>query len=83
MEHTLSVLAERSLVMQLPRHPGTKEPRWGQLLSGEPADVSVPGERPVAPRVDRLAALESQVAQLSAEVAVLRGQLSELLRQLS
>jgi len=83
VEHTLSVLADRSFTRQLPLHPGIKEPRWAQLLAGEPADVAVSSERPAAPREDRLAALESQVAQLAADVDVLRAQLAELWKQLS
>jgi uncharacterized protein len=84
VEYSLSGLAGRSYVRQLARHPGIKEPRWAQLLSGEPpADLGTVSERPAAPREDRLGALESQVAQLSAEVAALREQVSDLLKQLS
>jgi uncharacterized protein len=83
VEHALNNLAARSHVRQLARQHGIKEPRWAQLLAGDPGDTAAPPERSAPPREDRLSALESQVERLSAEVADLRSQVSELLKQLS
>lgn len=85
VEHALHGLAGRAFVKQLSRQPGIKEPRWAQLLSGEPVDggTTSASERSLPAREDRLAKLETQVTQLTAEVATLRDQLSELLKQLT
>jgi uncharacterized protein YceH (UPF0502 family) len=64
-----------ALVARLPRHPGEREQRWAQLLTGappagpqpEPAQPADDGE--LARQVRRLAA---EVEQLRAEVASLR-----------
>ena len=59
------------LAIKLPRQPGTKEPRYAHLLSGE---VVVPAfdETPEAPRrEDRIGALESEVVRLQQEVDAL------------
>jgi uncharacterized protein len=79
VEAFLDELAERSddkggaLVIKLPRAPGSREPRWAQLLGG-PVDVSAMpaagGEDFVA--TSELAALKAQQAALRAEVADLR-----------
>ncbi len=89
LDATLARLAGRDepLVMRLPPGPGLKEPRWAHLLAGEVTPESVP----VAPsparsaRTDRLEALESAVASLTAEVDHLRADhdaLSERMREL-
>jgi uncharacterized protein YceH (UPF0502 family) len=74
VEGFLAELAARPagpLVMQLPRLPGSRENRWAHLLSGSPRI-----ETPTAPVVsadvslsERVARLESEVAQLKALVA--------------
>ena len=74
VELTLMALAERELVVRLPRRPGEREERWLQLLGGddpaaEPA-VSAPARPPVDPD------LEARVARLELEVAELRERLS-------
>lgn len=75
VETTLERLAERELVVRLPRRPGQKEERWQQLLGGEagaPAgDVPTPDDRsPLATTGgDRIAALEERVAALEEQVA--------------
>ena len=74
VERTLTALAERELVVRLPKRPGEREERWAQLLGGddpaaEPA-VSVPARPPVDPD------LEARVARLELEVAELRERLS-------
>lgn len=58
--------APLKLVTQLPRQPGTKEPRWAHLLSGEVKLEETPVER---------------TSDLEAEVAALRERVEELSRQ--
>ena len=86
-EALIAELVERpagALVRQLPRQPGQKEARWAQLLTGEPdlTAVAVAASEPlkvtltVPPEVEtRLAALESEVVMLRAELANLRREL--------
>jgi uncharacterized protein YceH (UPF0502 family) len=68
------------LVVQLPRAPGSREARWAHLLCG-PVDVTnmglAPAEAPASSGglADRVAALESEVAQLRAAFADLSEQL--------
>src|SRR5262249_23880764 len=74
VEGTLRRLAEMEFVMQLPRQPGTKEPRWAHLLSGEveaaeaPAAAvpAVPSEPGPGDR-ERIARLEEELAELRRE----------------
>jgi uncharacterized protein YceH (UPF0502 family) len=62
VESTLHRLAEIGFVRQLPRQSGFKESRYAQLLCGE---VEVTEEAAAAPvRVDRIAQLEAEVAEL-------------------
>ncbi len=85
VEGTLHHLAERTppLVVELPRHPGEKEPRHAHLLSGEvdipepPAAMEPPA--PMEPRapVESRAVLESRLAQLEEEHAELRREFEE------
>jgi hypothetical protein len=66
VEATLERLAEGAMALKLPRQAGTKEPRYAQLLTGEPealAEAPSPAERGPSDR-DRLTALESEVADL-------------------
>lgn len=65
------------LVRRLERQPGQKEPRWTELLTGEPAEPwPTPSDAPVeakmaAPALDlseRLSALEQRVAELEARL---------------
>ena len=73
---TLDRLMERSLVRRLERRPGQREERYEQLLGeasgGESEDVP-PAPKP--DRVDRLAQLEQELADLRAEVRSLREEL--------
>ncbi len=66
------------LVRKLAVRPGTKEPRYAQLLGevGEVVEVVEVAEAP-----DRVARLEALVEALTREVAELRGQLEEFRRQ--
>jgi uncharacterized protein YceH (UPF0502 family) len=64
VESTLHRLGEMSFVRQLPRQAGFKEQRYAHLLAGE---VEMAEEAPAAaaaPRADRLAQLEAEVAEL-------------------
>jgi uncharacterized protein YceH (UPF0502 family) len=68
------------LVVQLPRAPGAREARWAHLLCG-PVDISNQADAPAAAAVSsgglaaRVAALETEVAQLRAAVADIAAQL--------
>ena len=72
------------LVTKLPRRPGEKEQRYAHLLSGEP-QVDAVAEAPemaASPgRVDRLGALEAEVARLREEVSDLTRQFAEFRKQ--
>jgi uncharacterized protein YceH (UPF0502 family) len=77
VEETLQSLAsgEEPLVVQLSRQPGQNERRWTHLLQGEP-DQEVMAT-PITAEPDhglarRVSTLETQVAQLSDEIARLR-----------
>jgi hypothetical protein len=76
VEACLRRLMERSepLAAQLPRRPGTKEPRYAHLL-GDVPEAAPPAE------TDRVARLEAAVEALSQEVAELRRQLADFRRQ--
>ena len=93
VESFLEELAERpqgSLVVKLPRQPGSRENRWAHLLSGNP-EISEQDHAPVA-RIysqtegtvteDDFAALKSDVVRLEAEVVALRKIVEELSSQL-
>ncbi len=76
------------LAVLLPRQPGTKESRYADRLGGEElvsheAASPATGECAAAAsgRDERLDALEAEVAQLRAEVEVLRQQLAEFRSQ--
>jgi len=92
----LQKLMERdpSLVAVLPRQPGTKEPRYAQLLSGsvesaiaaenagthlQPAQHMLRSAAAVDPaQEDRVAQLESTVAELKEEISALRQKIDDL-----
>jgi uncharacterized protein YceH (UPF0502 family) len=71
VEGCLAVLMEAvpPLVVRLARAPGAREARVAHLLSGE-VEASAPSTD--APRTGRLEQLESEVASLRTELAVLR-----------
>ncbi len=89
VEQILSDLASRpagSLTRKLPRQTGQKEARWTQLLTGEPSAADTGGTAPapvtvtmtLPPEVaQRLETLETEVAQLRAELASLRNALGD------
>lgn len=83
VESCLQRLIERQpdpLVARLPRQPGTKEPRYGHLLSGEISLTAAPAEPP-RPREDRLAALQAEISALRLEVEDLKQQFAAFRRQ--
>jgi uncharacterized protein YceH (UPF0502 family) len=77
---------EPALVAVLPRQPGTKEARYAHLLSGPVESIQVPASTtpvlnlsPATPaQDDRIAQLESTVAELQREVAALRQKIDDL-----
>jgi uncharacterized protein YceH (UPF0502 family) len=78
VEGFLSELAARpagALVIELPRQPGTRETRWGHLLSGPPLDAA-PADARAAPHDEPLAA--SEVAALKANLARVEGEVAAL-----
>ena len=91
VESVLRTLATRepdALVVRLPHLPGTKEPRWAHLLSGEPEmpaaafeDAPPIGVVVPAPKHDRVAQLEAEVAALRAEVDQLKSMFQEFRQQ--
>jgi uncharacterized protein len=83
VESCLQRLIERQpdpLVVRLPRQPGTKEPRYAHLLSGEVSIVEAPPEPP-RPRQDRFAALEAEMSLVRREVEDLKQQFAEFRKQ--
>jgi uncharacterized protein YceH (UPF0502 family) len=82
VESVIEHMAE--LVVKLPRRPGEKEVRYAHLLSGEITAVQsgeeTPREEP-SPRQERIAALESDVALLRAEMEALKQQFAEFRKQ--
>lgn len=88
VEAFLDEMASRSedkggpLVVQLPRVPGAREPRWAHLLCG-PVDVSALATAAPAPATGAHdPALAERVSALEAEVAQLRATLQDLSTQL-
>ena len=82
IERVLSALAERELVVRLPRRAGQKEERWEQLFGSEAPAASMPAgdgmlSSPDDDGDDRLVALEQAVADLREEVATLRAELEQ------
>ena len=79
----LSQRADGPLVKLMPRVPGAREARWAHLLCGEPVAGSEPahvnsggaGNGSTAALAERVVTLEGQVAQLSAELARIAGEL--------
>ena len=77
---------EPALVAVLARQPGTKEARYAHLLSGPVESIQMPAISQSAPQNaavgpeqnDRLAQLESDVAELKREVAGLRKKIEDL-----
>jgi uncharacterized protein YceH (UPF0502 family) len=79
--HALEKLTGRNFVHETPPPPGSRAPRWTQLLS--PASVSepvpVPGPASAPPQPDRLEKLEAEVAWLRTNLTNLAAKLGEAL----
>jgi len=69
------------LITKLERRPGEKESRFAHLLSGAPEIPETPAEAPAPVRVDRMAALEVEVAHLKTEVEELKQQFAGFRKQ--
>lgn len=90
VEAFLRELADRpagALVVELPRQPGVREPRWAHLLSGSPdvqpapataANLSSTGTR----TPDELASLRTEVARLAADLNAMKAVVTRLCKQL-
>ena len=80
LESTLEKLGARlpPLVKKLARLPGTKEPRYAQLLAGDKPEWLTAAE-PSAPAAVQVA--DDPIPRLEAEVAELRRQLGDLQKQ--
>jgi hypothetical protein len=83
---TLDRLSQRTppLVAVLPRQPGTKESRYMHLLSSDapPVDAPLPREHGISSSGnDRIALLESEVAQLRKEIGEMQQQLASFRKQ--
>lgn len=84
LEITLDALRTMSepLVTELPRRPGQKEVRFAHLLGGAPStEGGEPPQPEAAAQVDRIGALEQDVASLREELAALRAQFEEFRRE--
>lgn len=89
VEGFLHELADRpagSLVVLLPRAPGSREPRWAHLLSGPPVIDYTPvanvTEVPADVTVAEIVAMKANLGQLSAEVEALRATVAKLCAEL-
>src|SRR4051812_13285277 len=86
VESGLQFLIDKSppLVARLALAPGTKEPRYGQLLGGEAAlarDESAFGSVAAPAQGSRVGQLEQEVAALRAEVDELKAQFEQFKKQ--
>lgn len=70
---------EGQLVQEFRPSHGMKEPRYGQTLGGFQDETAAPPVTVTSSAGDRLAALETEVAQLREEVAELRRRLDSVL----
>ena len=87
LEATLMKLSERQppLVKKLPRLPGTKEPRYAQLLAGDKPEWIAVAEPPAVATLhmsdDRTSRLEAQVAELQRQLSDLQQQFAQFKKQ--
>jgi uncharacterized protein YceH (UPF0502 family) len=84
VESALQFLIDKypPLVARLALAPGTKEPRYGQLLGGDAALAQMETMGSVSPvQGGKVAALEAEVASLREEVAALAAQFAEFRKQ--
>lgn len=76
VESTLHRLAEIGFTKQLPRQPGTKEPRWAHLMCGDVETVEA-----AAPPVERAPGDRDRIARLETELAELRREFEDFRRR--
>ncbi|MGD1101151.1 MAG: YceH family protein [Terriglobia bacterium] len=87
LESTLLKLSERQppLVKKLPRLPGTKEPRYAQLLAGDNPEWTAVAEPDAVvatqPFDDRIPRLEAEVAELKRQLDDLQQQFDQFKKQ--
>ena len=79
----LSERAEQPFVRVLPKLPGTKEPRWAQLLSGEPSvpEHIEPPQRSRSGADDRISELEAEISELRQRILDLEQQFARFRQQ--
>jgi uncharacterized protein YceH (UPF0502 family) len=89
VEAFLHELAERpagALVVELPRQPGSREPRSAHLLSGMPVIAQTPAASSSAvvepASLSEIAGLRAQVAQITTELANMKAVVSKLCKEL-
>ncbi|ADT88602.1 MULTISPECIES: YceH family protein [Vibrio] len=78
-EAVLEALANRSLVVKLPREPGKRESRYQHLFSGDVDVDALASFADSEPSNSQLEALEQEVAALRDEVAELRALIEQKL----
>jgi uncharacterized protein YceH (UPF0502 family) len=81
VENCLNRLGERDMAVQLPKLPGTREPRWMHLLSGEVDIAAIESGAHVAAAPSASEGLADRVAKLEMEVVELRAELESLRKQ--
>jgi uncharacterized protein YceH (UPF0502 family) len=78
VQSVLDRLAERGFAVLLARQTGMREPRWTHLFAGEPAVPSAREPKPASEPSDslatRVARLETELAELRAELLAFRNQ---------
>ena len=77
IHETLEGLIGRELVVRMPRRPGQKEERYGQLLGGE-SDAQPAEPQPAQPAPPAPPDVEARLRRLEDEVAALRQALESL-----
>jgi uncharacterized protein len=79
VEAFLEELADRELVIELPRLPGSRENRWSHLLSGQPAveaaTAGKSGNAEIEELKNRVSALETEIGELRTLLTTLRAEL--------
>lgn len=79
VEAFLEELADRELVIELPRLPGSRENRWSHLLSGQPAVEAATAGKSSNAEIEelktRVSALETEVGELRTLLTALRAEL--------
>ncbi len=79
VESTLHRLAEMGFTKQLPRQPGTKEPRWAHLMCGDVETVEAAA--PAAVTHDRGPGDRERIARLEEELTTLRREFEDFRRR--